>query len=76
MSILDDAGLLVLESLYPNGFHNIIWIRVYPISHDEAHSWACVVANDYVKHFHSIVTVHFYGPSGLDDELATCTDQP
>ena len=75
-SALTGAGVDVLEALYPQDQHNIVWIRTSGLSQQDAMSWCKTVASDYVKEFHDSVVVHFYGPAGLSDELANCTDQP
>lgn len=76
-TVLKNDGIPVLESLYLDGKHDQISIRLwYMDDHGQAKNWCLNVAYDYVEHFGQSVTVRFFGPAGKDDERASCTKGP
>lgn len=74
--IWNQGGTQILESIYPNGSYQIIWLRTTGLTQAAAGVLCDNVASDYVAQFHQDIIVHVFGPSGFSNELTHCSKSP
>jgi hypothetical protein len=76
VEVMNSEGATVMDAIYPNNNHQIIWVQISVQFQDFAQEDCGIMARDYVDTFHKEVVVHIYESPGYTEEVTRCDSEP